>query len=289
MEIQDVSITPPPEETTIYYPSGADREAARKALGAALESAGLSSLRVLPEQGAAALPGPSEAGEVPGDDIRWVLIPGTDSEREVDVPLLRLHRPQHEGCTASYGFGREKSVSASVSFTLGVSVGGTATVSVKASRTYTADQHCIEVVSRAKVRVGQYRVLVDGAEIARIWRTDVLHFDPRVRDPRPLAPEADGCNVPFDQAHALPEFESDDLRGGGDPSGGMDVTMARTTKASVELKPVFGDKLKAELALGLERETSTTTSISAELTPGRRYTVYVPRSGNTMERCWTAD
>ena len=222
-----------------------------------------------------------------GGVVEWIAVPETARQWQIEVPLLRLHRPSHEGCQAKYSVGRDTSHHGSFKFTVGVSLGGEATIAARATETYTANENCIEVVIKATLAMALFSVRVNGEEHQRRWDASVTAVEDNVKDPQALASEADGCSLVYEQAMQLPAFESWDLGQAGDPASvETEVTFESTTKGTLGLKL---EKGPVGLELGLERETTDTTTVATTLVRGCRYAVYVPASGSTLERCWTVD
>jgi hypothetical protein len=223
-----------------------------------------------------------------GGVIRWDPVPGTERMWEVEVPLLRLHRPQVPGCEAEYALGRGTSSGGSFKFTLGVGVGGEATIKATESDTYKVDANCIEVVALAQLVGAEISMRVNGDEVRRYWDSRIVEVNVDELDPRALAPAQDGCHEPLELAELLPEFNSRDLRQTGDPPElTMKVGLERVSKATIGLELDLGKAAPVTVELGLERETEETTEITTTLVAGRLYAVYVPASGSTLERCWS--
>jgi hypothetical protein len=221
-----------------------------------------------------------------GGVVEWEPVEGTEREWTVDVPLIRVHRPNHTGCEAEYSVGRETASGGSFKLTIGVSIGGEATITAKATETYKAKDSCIQVLSKATLATALFRVRVNGEEVRQEWDADVVDVAQNVKDPGALPPDQDGCNVPYEEAERLPEFESWDLSQPRDPDAEKEIEFGQVSKGTLGITLT---EAPVELELGLERETTTTTSVASTLVQGRRYSVYVPRSGSTLERCWTAD
>lgn len=221
-----------------------------------------------------------------GGLVEWDAVDGTDQEWSVEIPLLRLHRPDFEGCEAKYSLGRATSTGGSFKFTFGVGIGGEATITAKATETYVAAESCVQVLVTATLATALFTVRINGEEVRREWDATVVAVDDDVRDPGAIPGSADECGQPYAAARGLPQFRSWDLSQDGDPA----------LEESIELSEVCNGTLGLELEaapfkleVGLERETSRTTAIETSLAAGRRYSAYVPPSQSTLERCWTAD
>ncbi len=215
--------------------------------------------------------------------MEWIPVPGTEREVNVDVPLIRLHRPDEQGCEAKYAIAGEESGTGSAKFTLGVSVGGEASFDAKATETYTATDSCIEVSVPVALGVALHSLRVDGQEIRRDWDANILDVAEGKKDPHELPRAENHCGEPFKQASLLPNFQTWDLGQAGDPDLETEIEFERTSKATLGLD--LGDSIKLEL--GIERTTTHTTTVTTTVVKGHRYSVYVPSTGNTLERCWT--
>jgi hypothetical protein len=217
-------------------------------------------------------------------------IPGTESEREIDLPLLRLHWPRREGCVAKYGVGLESGESETFTFSVaGLGTGASAEVTVSATRTYTADSRCIEVVTRTRVATALVVVRVNGFEVDRRMEARVIEPHAETVDPRPLAAENDRCQLPYDAATHLPKCTATDLRDSRDPAVEENLVFDRKTTGSLDLDVELPGKPLVKVGLALERTTKATTTINTSLVHGARYTSYEPAVGESIERCWTTD
>jgi hypothetical protein len=217
-------------------------------------------------------------------------IPGTENEREIELPLLRLHWPRRAGCIAKYGIGLESGESGSFSYSIaGVGIGAGIEVSATATNIYTADSRCIEVVSRTRVTTALVVVRVNGMEVDQRIEARAIAPDLDVVDPRPLAAEADRCEQSYDAARTLPNSKTTDLLGSTDPAVEENLAFARKTTGSLDLDVELPGKPLMTLKLGLERTTNATTTIETSLVAGARYTSYEPAYGESIERCWTTN
>jgi hypothetical protein len=216
---------------------------------------------------------------------------GTEHEQEVDLPLLRLHRPRHEDCTATYGVGLESGESATFGFSVaGVGIGGGLDMTVTATDIYTATQDtgCIEVVTRARVQSAEIELALNGVVVDRHPAALVVEAHPGNVDPRPLGGELDRCGFSYEIAEGLPGHLSRDLRGPHDPDDELDLEFGRKTTGSFDVDVQLPDTT-VKFKLSLERTTKTTTKITTALLHGARYTTYEPGIDETIERCWTTD
>jgi hypothetical protein len=216
-------------------------------------------------------------------------VQGTEQEREVELPLLRLQWPQHDSCTAKYGLGLEAGESGKFGFSVaGVGIGGGLEMTVMATDVYTATQHtgCIEAVTRARVKSAEIELALNGIVVDRHPAALVVDAQPGDVDPRPLAAQLDCCGRSYESVQGLPGYLSRDLRGPHDPTDEPELEIACKTTGSFDVE-VQLPKTTVKLKLGLDRTTKTVTKITTTLVPGARYTGYAPGIDETIERCWT--
>jgi len=221
-------------------------------------------------------------------DLSIEPVPGTEHERDVEIPLLRLHRPHHEGCLATYALGHAAGRSEEFTFSIiGFGIGTSAELSATDTDTYTADKRCIEVVTPARVATAIIVLSVIGVEVDRRPAARVIETHPGDVDPRPLARADDGCQKSYDAVVRGLRHWSADLRGAHDPGAEHSEELERKTTSTLELEVPLAAKPDIKVKLGLERTTSTTTTLTTTLVQGARYTTYDRADGETMERCWS--
>lgn len=227
-------------------------------------------------------------------EVEFVPDPDPPDPIEIWVPVMRLHRPRHEGCEVTYTAENTNAdtIDAEVKiFGMGAGGGFSAKVSVKDG--YTAKGDCVETVVPAQLQMLPGKTVVNGTEVAYGMRAKVFNAEPdreRTRAiPMPFdccersRTELDGLAVkPFGLADAPP----DDIRTN-------EVTLETETHGRLAVGLETGGSVPVKMGLDYERSTVQKTAIQVVLAAGVDYLAYAPfrhvaeALEQQIEICWT--
>ena len=214
-----------------------------------------------------------------------------DNEEEVDVdlPLLRVHCPRREGCSADYTLATESGHEGAFELTI-VGLGGGAGAKITGSESETwsvkgaADGRCREATIPGRMVIGDGVLKINGQPIREGTMGDLVWVDRDGREERAIAQDADDCLLAYEEAKHRPRHWWVERLPDGEPLE-KEVELARETSGSFSMG--WAKKDVIDLKLEYTRTTSTTTTIKTTLSPGAKYAMYAPDTDDGMERCWT--
>lgn len=225
-----------------------------------------------------------------GADVEFVPDPAQDAWRsDVWLPIARIHRPKHPGCTAVYTAKNSEADTHEAGFAIaGLGAKGQLRFGVTMQHTYQAEATCKEACVYAKIAIIFGTTYVDKIPFVYGNRIKVWDIDPTRRAYRDIPAVFDQCGWSEEKTH--PEGRTvDHLR---DATGGRDdglsdaVTISRETSGTMSLGVEFSGT-PVTLSVGYTRNCSHEAALQTQFVPGADYLGYLPRIDNPLEKCWT--
>jgi hypothetical protein len=228
--------------------------------------------------------------------VEFAAVRNTDVWRvPIDLPLVRVHRPLHPGCSgvATISSGTGTSVEATLEF-MGLKGGGGRGFRTELSSKYTATSVCKEEVVPATLLVEHGATLLNGEAIAYGARYQVVDVKRHERRTQPIAPSADPCqHPPSSTPDPVPEFwatfDKTAIPPGEGDSDREGARFGTTGYVTVGVGAELGSaplKLSVEMKRAMEAEYAVETT----LTGGARYLRFPVCSAAEAlpyEICWS--
>jgi hypothetical protein len=224
------------------------------------------------------------------------FVPDPDPPQPVPiwVPLMRLHRPQGEGCKVTYT--SESQTSENLMMTvkiLGVGAEGGFRVGVNLLDEYVASSACMETVIPAKLQWRPGKTVVNGTEVAYGLHAKVIDLDPDKKKPRPVPAADDDCGRSGAALDGLATRPYDESELPPDDIHAFAIGVEADTYGRLSLGLEMAGGVPIKVGMDYERSTQQKTTLRVELAGGTCYHAYAPvrRTGAELEQhleiCWT--
>ena len=225
-----------------------------------------------------------------GAPIEFVPDPAQDPWRaDVWLPVARIHRPAHSGCTAVYTTLDTDVDTYDAGFVIaGLGAKGKLEFTVTFKRTYPAEASCKEACVHAKAEIAFGTTYVGNKPFVYGTRVRISDIDPDRRAYRDIAPAFDQCG--WSEAKAPPagrtvEHLSGATGGKGDAPDD-ELTIGKQVAGTMSVGVEFAGS-PVSLSVGYARTCAHTTALRTQFMPGADYLGYHPRIDNLLEKCWT--
>jgi len=222
--------------------------------------------------------------------VEFVPDPAQDAwQSDTWLPIARIHRPSHPGCTGVYTATDAEADTYEAGFALaGLGAKGQLRFGVTLQRTYQAEATCKEACVYAKIAIIFGTTYVDKVPFAYGNRVKVWDIDPERRMYRDIPVAFDQCG--WSEEKMPPQGRTiDDLRdatGGANDGLADEVAISREVSGTMSLGVEFSGT-PVTLSVGYTRTCSHESSLQTHFVPGAGYLGYLPRIDNPLEKCWT--
>lgn len=206
------------------------------------------------------------------------------------LPILRVHRPEHAGCMATYtvSSGKSEAHSASYKF-LGVGGGGDVRFDVDFEEVIEAETRCHEMAVEARATIVYGETQVGGVPVSTGYRLQVHSVDPSRGKMRDVPKHLDGCGSPrgdVPQGQRQISRDLTEVTGGRRDGLSPKFRIERSVSGRIGVDASYA-KVPFSVSVGVERATRRATEIVTSLTAGASYLGYRPTRSATFELCWT--
>jgi hypothetical protein len=239
------------------------------------------------------VPGPGLFGLGSGK-VEFVPDPDPPDPIAIWIPVMRLHRPQRDGCQATHTIGGETGEGCEAELTVAGSGGnGGYKITTRMRDSYTARSQCVETVIPAKLLLVPTKTVIDGTEVAYGLHAKLTEVDDSNPISRPIPKELDECgrgaaDLAGIEAKPYPYAQSPE----GD-SAEISIEIERETYGRLSVGLEVGGAIPVKFGLDYERSTATTASLDVTFSTGADYLGYGPlrrpgaKFGEQLEICWS--